>query len=179
MPKAPPTLIEDKGRPALKREADGAILRFAQQQVKGLGPRLKNVTADVLDTYLHRGTISREQHDAGDHLRRLHYTAHGSGYASVNYAGVHGVADHSQNWRYTARQAHAMSLLSDLLGALPREQRYVVERVVIWGETANRPARAIGISERRGIELLRHGLNTVRETIAGGGRPDASSGSGT
>jgi hypothetical protein len=133
-----PQVIDDQGQPALKREADGAILRFVKDAT-GFG-RVRNVTQEPLDVYLHRRTVTQEQYDAGEKLRGLHYAAHGSGYASVNYAGVHGVADHSENWRYTAKQANAMRRLTELLDLLPRDERYVVERVVLWQEPANKAA---------------------------------------
>jgi hypothetical protein len=156
-------VVEDDGRLAMRRRADGAILAFVASQRDGgtIGARLVNRTVDPLDWYLHRRQISSDQHNAGDWLRRLHYAAYGSGYAKVNYAGVHGVADHSENWRFNSRQSHAISTIAKYLRSLAREEAYVVERVVYWGDYASDAARRLGVSERRGIGLLRSALSSI------------------
>lgn len=155
-------VVDDAGRVAVERSADGAILHFAERKNNpSLGHKLINRTVDPLDWYLHRKQITTEQHDAGDWMRRLHYAAYGSGFAKVNYGGVHGVADYSQNWNFTGRAAHAMRTICDYMRALPDAERYVLDRVIHWGDYANKAALKIGFQERRGIELLRSALSSV------------------
>lgn len=166
-PTAPPKhqaalLVEDAGRVAMQRAADGAILHFAERKNNpSLGPKLINRTVDPLDWYLHRKQITGDQHNAGDWMRRLHYVAYGSGYATVNLGGIHGVADSSQNWRFTGRSASALRTICDYLQALPTDERFVLERVVHWSQFANVAARQLGLSERRGIVLLRSALSAI------------------
>lgn len=162
----PARLIQDGGDVALERQADGAILHFVRDregQNPSLGPKMVNRTVDPLDWYLHRGQITAVQYDAGDWLRRLHYQAYGSGYAAVNYAGIHGVANYADNWRVTSRQSYAISTIVAYLRALPPEQAYVVQRVVYFGQYAGDVARLVGRRQRVGIDLLRAGLTALDE----------------
>lgn len=162
-PYRPTEVVEDDGRLAMRRKADGAILAFvaSRTDAPAIGARLVNRTVDPLDWYLHRRQITGDQHNAGDWLRRLHYAAYGSGYAKVNYEGIHGVSDHSENWRINSRASHAISTIAKYLRALPRDEAYVVERVVYWGDYASDAARRLGVAERRGIGLLRSALSSI------------------
>jgi hypothetical protein len=155
-------LVEDAGDVALQRAADGAILHFSKgKNNPSLGAKMVNRTVDPLDWYLHRKQISNEQHDAGDWLRRLHYIAYGSGYTKVNLGGVHGVADYTQNWNFTGKAARAMRTISDFMHALPEAERVVLDRVIHWGDYANKVAHGLGLSERQGIAILRSALSHI------------------
>lgn len=162
---APARPIVDRGSLAIQRIADFSILRVESPAKKGgYGAKLRNVTVEPLDWYMHRSQISREQFRAGDRVRMLHYAAHGSGYATTNLDAFHGTTSHAENWRFSSRQAHAMKALSETLAVLKHDERLMVERVVVWGEFAGAVARRrLGIAERKGIAVLRQALTRISE----------------
>jgi hypothetical protein len=121
---------------------------------------MRNRTLDALDVYLHRKTITGQQYDAGDWLRRLHRTAYGSGVASVRFDGGGGGA--RENWRFSARASDAVFSITRVWRLMPREQAFVVERIVWYDEWAGVAATRLGKPSRHGIVLLRDGLDTVR-----------------
>lgn len=172
---APSKAIVDHGSVALKRMADDAILRVEQQATKGgYGAKLRNMTPEPLDYYYHRNQISKTQFKAGDHMRVLHYAAHGSGIAKTNYEAFGGVKTATDNWQFSNRQAFALRRWCELMGALDRTERLMVERVVYWGEFANHVAeRRLGINPRHGIGLLRDALDKL-DTFQNEGIPQSS-----
>lgn len=166
---APARPVEDRGALAIQRLADDSILHVeAHAQKGGYGAKLRNVTIDPLDWYLHRGQIDGRMYTAGDRVRSLHYAAHGSGYAQTNLATFHGTTSRAGNWRYTSRQAHAMRELGETLAVLSDVERVMVERVCCWGEFANRVAQdRFRVRARLGISVLRKALLRLADELSG------------
>ncbi len=126
---------------------------------------------DLMRWYYLRGLLSRGEAQNAEWVHSLHYRAHGSGYAAVNLDAFHGVSSYADNWRFTWTQAESLSALCQLQASMPFEAWFVLERVTFYGEWAKQAARRLGVSERRGMGLLREALQAVdryRATVAGG-----------
>lgn len=159
----PTRIVRSRGRVALQREADGAILDFVAEGADNpsLGRKMRNRTLDALDVYLHRKQITGHQYDAGDWVRRLHLTAYGSGVATVRFDGGGGGSP-DRNWTFSSRASYALLTITGLWRKMPRDQAFVVERVVYYDEWAGAAAVRLGKPSRHGIGILRDGLDAVR-----------------
>ncbi len=160
-----------RGSAEFVRRADGAIFGWQERgAAEGKATVLRNLTPEPLDWYFHRGLIDGAQWEAGDSLRGDHFLAFRSGVHGVNYDGVHGVSSLTDNIRFSQSQMNALHAFNAALQAMPRLERKIVRAVVADGEFANHAARRHGQSARRGIQLLRDGLDALGRYYAMAGR---------
>lgn len=115
--------------------------------------------ADPMAWYLHRGVLEPEQHDAGLELAKLFRRAFRSP-VSANHLEI---TNGSSRWPGDPiRDGEALSDYGQAMRAMREPASSVVWWVCCWGEFANTAAGRVGVSPRRGVALLRAGLDDLR-----------------
>lgn len=125
---------------------------------------LVNVTADPLAWYLHRGVIEAEQHEAGERLGQLYRRAIRS---PVSANGME-ITNGSGRWPGDmVRDGEALTDYNAAMRSMREREGKVVWAVACWGDFANLAAQRLGVSPRRGVLLLRAGLDDLRAFFRG------------
>lgn len=140
------------------------VKRVLERRRGRRGDVLVNVTADPLAWYLHRGIIEIEQHAAGDRLGRLYRRAIRS---PVSANGME-ITNGSGRWPGDmVRCGEALTDYNAAVRAMRALEGRVVWTVACWGDFASQAAQRLGVSPRRGIQLLRAGLDDLRAFFRG------------